>query len=100
MDNSTDIVNNRKKQDELLAKIILFLCDWMEDNECNLRSSIVDSINYNIAYVEVFWFEENKNSDLHVRLFKEDKRKVGTYMSFKEAFQTLQSSFDNIIFNQ
>lgn len=98
MDNNTDIVNDRKKQDEFLMEMILFLCEWMDDNEGNLRSSIIDSINYNIAYVEVFWFNENPTS-LHDSIRSEGK-KISIDMDFEEAFKTLQSSFDNIIFNQ
>jgi hypothetical protein len=97
MDNK-DIVNDRDDQNKLLINMITFLVKWVDKNEGNLRSSIIDSINHNIAYVEVFWFNENPTS-LHDSIINEG-RKVSTDMNFEEAFKTLQSSFDNIIFNQ
>jgi hypothetical protein len=90
-----EIVNDGDKQAVLIRSMIEYLYGWIEDNP-GLRMSIVDSINYNIACVEVFWLDEC-NSDLHSELMSEGREED---MYFEEAFQTLQSSFDNIIFNQ
>ena len=95
--NEIYIVNDGDKQALLIRSMIEYLYGWIEDNP-GLRMSVIYSINYNIAYVEVFLFKET-NSDLHSDLFSEG-RLISTDMDFEEAFQTLQSSFDNIIFNQ
>lgn len=92
------LVNDRDDQNKLLISMIKYLTKWVNKNEGNLRSSIIDSINHNIAYVEVFWFNENP-TELHNDIINEG-RTVSTDMDFEEAFNTLKSSFDNIIFNQ
>ena len=93
--NTIEIVNDREKQDKVIHGMIEYLEGWVDDNP-GLRMSIVDSINFNIAYVEVHWFKENKSQNHNVLI----RQEIDPPMSFYHAFKILQSSFDNIIFNQ
>lgn len=94
-----EIVNDREKQNKVIRSMMEYLYGWMDDNP-GIRSSIVDSINYNIAYVEVFFFNHFP-TDLHVKIMNEaDEEDWELDEDFENAFNTLQSSFDNIIFNK
>lgn len=81
--------------DTILKAMIEYLQGWLEDNP-GLRASIVDAVEYNIAYVEVLWFGIN-NSDTHERILQDLPETKS--IDFKECFKVLQSAFDNNVFN-
>ncbi len=95
-ESEVEIINDVEKQMILIRAMIEYLYGWLDDNP-EVIMSIHDSINYNTAYVEVSYLAEI-NSNTHENILSSGIC-LGC-MGFKEAFEVLESSFKNIIFNQ
>ena len=82
-----------KGEMELIQSMLTYLYNFVQKKD--LRSSTINHIMDNTHYVEALYLGENECSE-HETILEENKGKV---ISFKEAYETLHSSFVNNVFN-
>ena len=90
----TYILEDKEAQDRLLESMIEYLYQWEEDNP-NVRTSLIDHLNQHCDVVQVFWFN-NVDGDAQEELASQGRE---TPLTFKEAYEELNAAFQNIILN-